>query len=72
MAVIKAETEKQKEQAIKKWEKTNKPNPFSYKTDKCDEVISTAQRKHKDYSFSKEARKTLIGKSLSSESKSDV
>ena len=60
--MIKEESEKQKELAVKKWEKTDKPNPHTYNTDKADKVVSN-KRRYLSFSFSKGKRNTYQGKS---------
>ena len=60
-AVIVNESEKQKEMAVKKWARTDKPNPFSYRTEKGEQLVSTKKRLL-SFSFSKDKRKTFQGK----------
>ena len=42
--VIKAETDKEKELKLRKWAKTDKPNPFTYTTVECEKKLSTRRR----------------------------
>ena len=42
--VIKAESEKEKEMKIRKWAKTDKPNPFTYTTAEGEKKLSTRPR----------------------------
>ena len=37
--IIKEETEKQKEMAVKRWARTDKPNPFSYKVENAEKIV---------------------------------
>ena len=58
--MIKEESDKQKEQAVKRWAKTDKPNPFTYKTD---QAFNLTVPRAKNYSFVKGDRVTFSGKS---------
>ena len=42
--VIKAESDKEKELKLRKWAKTDKPNPFTYTTVECEKKLSTRRR----------------------------
>ena len=48
---------------IDKWAKTDKPNPFSYKTERSTQMLSN-NRRMESYSFNKESRKTYQGKMI--------
>ena len=61
--VIKAQSDKEKEMAIKKWARTDKPNPFTYKTEQCEKALST-NRRQTSWAFSRGARDTFSGKLL--------
>ena len=51
----------EKQLEINKWAKTDKPNPFSYKTERPALMLSNKPRTE-SYSFNKETRKTYQGK----------
>ena len=65
---IKEESEKQKEMKIKKWAKTNNPNPFTYPTEGKEKVLST-KPKIPSISFVKSSRSTFTDELIKRETK---